>query len=82
MSAFGHLAWQRTSDVVMRYLLEKGCPVDHVSSADLCLFHDLEMVRKVGAIRIIKVPNRSVQPLPVARRFEHPRGDVNDLGWH
>lgn len=45
VSAFGHLAWQRTSDVVMRYLLEKGCPVDHVSGSDLCLFHDLEMVR-------------------------------------
>lgn len=44
VSAFGHLAWQRTSDVVMRYLLEKGCPVDHVSRSDLCLFHDLEMV--------------------------------------
>lgn len=45
VSAFGHLAWQRTSDVVMRYLLEKGCPVDHVSGSDLCLFHDLEMVK-------------------------------------
>lgn len=32
VSAFGHLAWQRTSDVVMRYLLENGCPVDHVAT--------------------------------------------------
>lgn len=45
VSAFGLLAWQRTSGVVMRYLLENGCPVDHVSGSDLCLFHDLELVR-------------------------------------
>ncbi len=43
-SALGSLAWHRTSDVVMRYLLEKECPVDHVSGFELCLFHDLEMV--------------------------------------
>jgi hypothetical protein len=52
--ALGILAWQRTSDVVMRYLLENGCPVDHVSGSDLCMFHDLEMV-KIGMNRGISL---------------------------
>jgi hypothetical protein len=43
--AFSSLAMHRTSDVVMRYLLENGCPVDHVTGYDLCLFHDHELVR-------------------------------------
>lgn len=29
----------------MRYLLEQNCPVDHVTGYDLCMFHDLELVR-------------------------------------
>lgn len=54
VGALGILAWQRTSDVVMRYLLENGCPVDHVSGSDLCMFHDLEMV-KIGMNRGISL---------------------------
>ncbi len=45
VSALYNLASQRTSTVVMRYLLEKNCPVDHVIGYDLCMFHDLELVR-------------------------------------
>lgn len=37
----------------MRYLLEKNCPVDHVMGYDLCMFHDLELVR-LGIERIVK----------------------------
>lgn len=44
VSAVGTLATLRTSAVVMRYLLEKNCPVDHVTGYDLCMFHDLKMV--------------------------------------
>jgi len=48
--AISSLAMHRTSDVVMRYLLEHGCPVDHVTGCDLCLFHDHELV-KLGVDR-------------------------------
>jgi hypothetical protein len=44
--AIGTLATRRTSAVVMRYLLEKNCPVDHVTGYDLCMFHDLELVKR------------------------------------
>lgn len=37
--ALSSLAMHRSSDVVMRYLLKNGCPVDHVTGYDLCLFH-------------------------------------------
>lgn len=43
--ALGSVAWERDSLVMMRYLLEQGCPVDHVTGYDLCLFHDLSLVR-------------------------------------
>lgn len=43
--ALSQLSMQRTSAVVMRYVLEQGCPVDHVTGYDLCLFHDPDLVR-------------------------------------
>lgn len=45
VSAMSALAIRRTSAVVMRYLLEQNCPVDHVTGYDLCMFHDMELVR-------------------------------------
>jgi hypothetical protein len=45
VSAMCHLAGSRVSGVVMRYLLEHECPVDHVTGYDLCFFHDLELIR-------------------------------------
>ena len=43
--ALGSVAWERNSLIMMRYLLEQGCPVDQVTGYDLCLFHDLGLVR-------------------------------------
>lgn len=45
ISAMGSLALHRTSAEVMRYLLKNGCPADHVSGYDLCLFHDFDLVQ-------------------------------------
>lgn len=45
VSAMSDLAGSQTSRVVMRYLLEHDCPVDHVTGYDLCFFHDLELIR-------------------------------------
>ena len=50
VSALGSLAYDRKSVVVMRYLLEHGCPVDHVTGYDSCLVHDLERVR-IGGVQ-------------------------------
>lgn len=54
VSVLGSLAYNRESIVVMRYLLEHGCPVDHVTGYDLCLFHDLEVVR-IGMARGVNI---------------------------
>ena len=45
VSVLGFLACNQEIIVVMRYLLEHGCPVDHVTGYDICLSHDLELVR-------------------------------------
>jgi hypothetical protein len=45
VSAMGDLAGSQSSRVAMRYLLKHDCPVDHVTGYDLCLFHDLELIR-------------------------------------
>ena len=52
--ALGSVAWERNSPIMMRYLLAHGCPVDHVTGYDLCLFHDLSLVR-IGMSRGIGI---------------------------
>ena len=54
VSALGTLGIQNGSNVVMRYLLENGCPVDHLSGYDLCLTHDLDLIR-VGMRRGVSI---------------------------
>lgn len=54
VSALGSLAYSRKSIFVMRYLLEHGCPVDQVTGYDLCMFHDLELVR-IGMAKEVNI---------------------------
>lgn len=44
-SAIGSLGIQHRSNVVLRYLLENGCPVGHLTGSDLCETHDLDLIR-------------------------------------
>ncbi|HEY9817127.1 MAG TPA: hypothetical protein V6D20_15205 [Candidatus Obscuribacterales bacterium] len=39
------LTWRKGSTVILRYLLENGCPTGWLSGYDLCLTHDLDLVR-------------------------------------
>ena len=54
VSALGALGIQNGSNVVLRYLLENGCPVDHLTGYDLCLTHDLDLIR-VGMRRGVSI---------------------------
>ncbi|MEI6607866.1 MAG: hypothetical protein WCP35_21400 [Verrucomicrobiota bacterium] len=54
VSALGTLGIQNGSNVVLRYLLENGCPVDHLTGYDLCLTHDLDLIR-VGMRRGVSI---------------------------
>ena len=54
VSALGTLGIQNRSNVVLRYLLESGCPVDHLTGYDLCLTHDLDLIR-VGMRRGVSI---------------------------
>ncbi len=66
VSVLGSLAYSRNSIVVMRYLLEHGCPVDHVTGLDLCLFHDLDLIR-IGMARGVNI----LEPDGWAAAFVH-----------
>jgi hypothetical protein len=43
--ALGSMTFENPSKVVLRYLLEAGCPVDGLCGMDLCLTHDLDLIR-------------------------------------
>lgn len=43
--ALSSLCWENRSKVLLRYLLEAGCPTDGITGYDLCLTHDLDLVR-------------------------------------
>jgi hypothetical protein len=66
VSVLGSLACNRNSIVVMRYLLEHGCPVDHVTGFDLCLFHHLDLIR-IGMARGVNI----LEPDGWAAAFVH-----------
>lgn len=54
VNALGTLGIQNGSNVVLRYLLENGCPVDLLTGYDLCLTHDLDLIR-VGMRRGVSI---------------------------
>lgn len=39
------LTWHKGSTVILRYLLENNCPTGWLTGYDLCLTHDLDLVR-------------------------------------
>jgi hypothetical protein len=43
--ALHSLAFCNRSNVVMRYLLEAGCPTGELAGYDLCITHDLDLIR-------------------------------------
>ena len=43
--ALSSMTWENPSKVVLRYLLEAGCPIEGLSGRRLCLTHDLDLIR-------------------------------------
>ena len=60
------VASHHNSVFVMRYLLKNGCPADKVFGHDLCLFHDLELIR-LGMSRGVSI----LEPEGWASAFVH-----------
>ena len=48
------ITWQKGSKVVLRYLLENDCPTGWLCGYDLCLTHDLDLVR-LGMARGVNI---------------------------